>query len=340
MLLTMHWLLTGLLVLSAWSTAAHAQAPEGEAPTSQVSEGEAPEEGSAFSATVLGEVSVGAGTFTPGPAARPYVNLLTKVSASYTFEAPGLVLSGSLSVNVNAVENVDSGGTVPHQVMLSDLKLSLETDGLLAFGPVEITPELGLSLPTSLNSWHVGKIAGLKLGKTTTWSPLAWLDLDLRASLTKNFNLYTNAVLDADNFDIAPLSRAGGAEDLAEGRVATGGGVTSWFAVWGMGVTFTALEALTFWIDFEMLHLFSYDAIPLDAYSSPYAHEGRGQSDLMYGTIEVAYEVIEGLTLALGTMVEQTPMSDDNSAHRFPWWDTTNGSANRQVFYLDVIGSF
>ena len=102
----------------------------------------------------------------------------------------------------------------------------------------------------------------------------------------------------------------------------------------------TVADVVSFVIDFEMLHLFSYQAIPLDQYSSPYAQEGRGQTDLMYGTLEVSWEVMEHLSLALGTVVEQTPLTADNTGPRFPWWDTTNGSANRQVFYLDVTGSF
>ena len=90
---------------------AHAIEPEeGEVQVTPAARDEGPsvvvnsdEETSPFSASVLGEVSVGAGTFTPGPAARPYVNLLTKVRGSYRFDDLGLVLGLSFSVNVNAV---------------------------------------------------------------------------------------------------------------------------------------------------------------------------------------------------------------------------------------------
>ena len=299
-------------------------------------------EASPFSASVLAEVSVGAGTFTPGPAQRPYVNLLTRVRGAYSFESIGLTLGASFSVNVNAVENADSGNTVPHQVKPGDLRIDASLDGLLNDAPLglELSPRVSLILPTSLESIHVGKILGVHTGVTLSIEPLDWLYLDLRTSVTKNLNLSTHAILEAERFDLAPLSRSGGAEAIAEGRVATAGGLTSWFCVWGMGVAFTPVAGLEILVDFEMLHLFSYDQIPLDEYSSPYADEGRGQSDLMYGTIEVSYEVIKGLTLALGSLVEQAPLGLDNESARFPWWDTTNQSANRQVFYLDVLGSF
>lgn len=343
------------------STAAHADVPDAPQPEvspvvaeevvaeevveEETAEQEAPADDSAdspFSASVLAEVSIGAGTLTPGPAGRPYVNLLTRVRGSYRFEDLGLELGLSFSVNVNAVENADSGNTVPHQVKPGDLRLTADLDGLLTWDAIglEVLPSVSLSLPTSLESIHVGKLFGVTAGVSVAVEPLAWLYADVRTSFTKNVNLTTHAVLEADRFDVAPLSRAGGAEAIAEGRVAIAGGLTSWYAVWGAGVTFTPVERFSILIDFEMLHLFSYDTIPLDAYSSPYAHEGRGQSDLMYGTIELAYALIEGLSLALGTVVEQEPLSADNTSPRFPWWDTTNGSANRQVFYVDVIGSF
>jgi hypothetical protein len=343
-------LLASLFIL-AIGAPTHASEPEDRAPQSAPSAPEVDtahtdagdeETTSPFSASVLGEVSVGAGTFTPGPAARPYVNLLTKVRGSYRFDDIGLSLGLSFSVNVNAVENADSGNAVAHQVKPGDLRLTAALDGLLTWDTIglEVLPTVALSLPTSLESLHVGKLFGLSAGLSVAVEPLDWLYTEVRTSFTKNVNLTTHAVLDAGNFDLAPLSRAGGAEAIAEGRVATAGGLTSWYAVWGAGVTFTPVDDFSILIDFEMLHLFSYDAIALDEYSSPYAHEGRGQSDLMYGTVEFGYEVLDGLSLALGTMVEQEPLSADNTSPRFPWWDTTNGSANRQVFYVDVIGSF
>ncbi|MGB0592397.1 MAG: hypothetical protein ACPGU1_22155, partial [Myxococcota bacterium] len=99
------------------STAAHADVPDAPQPevspvvaeevvAEETAEQEAPADDSAdspFSASVLAEVSIGAGTLTPGPAGRPYVNLLTRVRGSYRFEDLGLELGLSFSVNVNAV---------------------------------------------------------------------------------------------------------------------------------------------------------------------------------------------------------------------------------------------
>ena len=339
----MHPWVPSLIALSLLATPAAAdEAPDAETPEAEAHTEAAADEELPFSVSVLTEVSIGAGTFTPGPAKRPHVNLYTKLTLSYAFESIGLEVLGKLSANVNAVENADSSNTVPHQVRLGDLALVARTSGLLTWDPIglSISPQLALTFPTSLESQYASKVIGCQLGISVAIEPLSWLAFDARASITKNANLYTTAVLDAAQFDRPPLTRAGGTEAVANGRVAVGGGVTSWNSAYGIETLFTIVEGVTVLIDVEMLHLFSYQAISLDAYSSPYAHQGRGQSDYMYGTMEIGWEIIDEFALALGTIVEQTPLTSDNTAPRFPFWDTTNGSANRQVFYLDVIGSF
>jgi hypothetical protein len=335
-----RWVLT-LFVVTSLTTAAWADEVSQEA-HAVAEESPDAEASFPFGASVLGEISVGSGTFTPGPASRPYVNLLTRLDVDYTFEDLGLVLASRLTMNVNAVETADSSNTVPHEFKVGDLRISAELNDLLTWDAIGlgVSPVAALTFPTSPESRHAGKLFGMKLGVSVSAEPLPWLVVDARTSVTKNLNRYTNTVLQAEDFDLAPLSRAGGAESVADGRVATGSGVTSWYATWGAGATFTVFDVLSFVIDFEMLHLFSYQQIPLDEYSSPYAHAGRGQSDLMYGTLEVGWDVMDNLSLALGTLVEQSPLTADNTGPRFPFWDTTNGSANRQVFYLNVAGSF
>ena len=76
-----------------------------------------------------------------------------------------------------------------------------------------------------------------------------------------------------------------------------------------------------------------------DLCASPNATAGVGQSDVMWGGLEVSYAVHEYVDLALGSWTEQAPKTADGEAFRFPFWDTTNGAANRQVFYLTVTGS-
>jgi hypothetical protein len=50
----------------------------------------------------------------------------------------------------------------------------------------------------------------------------------------------------------------------------------------------------------------------------------------MAGSLEVGVEVIDELSVAIGTLVQQAPKTADNRKFRFPFWDTTNGADNRQ----------
>ena len=70
------------------------------------------------------------------------------------------------------------------------------------------------------------------------------------------------------------------------------------------------------------------------------AQSGRGRTDVMAGSLEVGVEVIDELSVAIGTLVQQAPKTADNRKFRFPFWDTTNGADNRQIFYLDITGTF
>ena len=92
-------------------------------------------------------------------------------------------------------------------------------------------------------------------------------------------------------------------------------------------------------LDWTLVHSWTYQRFPADALSSPYAQESRGLSDSMVGSLEFSVEVLDQLSVGVGTLVEQTPKTLDNERFRFPFWDTTNGAANRQVFYVDVIGT-
>ena len=321
-----------------------ATAASAEEPASDAAATSSPSEDTPFplGATIVWENAVGRGTFIGDPAVRqPLWNMYLSLRPAFRFDDPPIVLQLRLDLDVNLVEDAGSTSNHPHQMRVGDLTFTVTWDDLVLYEPaaVQVTPTVTIVFPTSLLSRLMTKAFGLRLGVDIEASPVAWLGLDVRARATKNFNTYTNAVLKDDDFSAPPVSRAGGAEALAAGRTATTIGATSWEVVWGASVEGRPVAGLSVLVDFEMAHLFSYHRIPVDRWSSPYAQPGRGQSDLMYGTIELAYEVNEHLTLALGTVVEQTPKTADNRRFRFPFWDTTNGADNGQVFYLDVTGT-
>ncbi len=305
---------------------------------------EAKEEPFFIGGTVIYENSLGRGTFlSAGPNQRPWWNMWFRLEPFYRVHGvDGLRLALRFDFSVNVVENADSSNTRPNQLQPGDLKLIASWADIATWEPIGfgLSASVALSFPTSWASRLTTKVLGMSGGFTTAIAPLDWLEIHYRFGVTKNFNQYTHAVVDTDDFASPPVSRAGGAEALAESLLATGSAATSHLIDNELGATFTLFDVVSFGITWEMLHAFSYGNYPLDKWSSPYATAGRGQTDIMIGTLEVGWEVFDYFSLALGTVVEQAPKSADNQDFRFPWWDTTNGASNRQLFYLDAIGSF
>ncbi|MCB9726874.1 MAG: hypothetical protein H6746_00185 [Deltaproteobacteria bacterium] len=297
-----------------------------------------------FGGTVVLETSVGRGSFIRDEAARrPLASLYVSARPEVRVARErALALGLAFDFDVNLVENADSESTRPHQVRAGDLELFARWDELATWeaGHLSFGAALGVKTPTSLLSRFQTKILGLTASTATTWQPTEWLGVAWSFTVTKNINRYRSAVLRDDAFDLALPSRAGGAEVVAEGRTATQLGVTSFLVGNALSLEFSFLDRFTASLGWELVHAFSYNDYPKDALAADAADGGRGRTDVMAGSIEVGVEVIEHLSVALGTLVQQAPKTADNRHFRFPFWDTSNGADNRQVFYLDVTGTF
>jgi hypothetical protein len=294
--------------------------------------------------TIVLETSVGRGSFIRDAAvrrplatlyvsARPEVRLLAKRQ---------LALGLGFDFDTNLVENADSESTRPRQVRAGDLEVFARYDDLARHRPahLRLSAAVAIKTPTSLLSRYQTKLFGLGLSTVTSWEPLDWLGVSWSLGLTKNFNRYRTAVLRDGAFDIAPPSRAGGAEVVAEGRTATSDGVASFSVSNAVSVDFSFLERFSASVGWELAHAFSYNRYAKDELAAEAAQSGRGRTDVMAGSLEVGVEVIDELSVAIGTLVQQAPKTADNRKFRFPFWDTTNGADNRQIFYLDITGTF
>lgn len=295
------------------------------------------EERGPFGGGVWLTTSLGRGTFNSGPDHQPLVNLDLSLRPRYTFDFErDIALRLRFDVSADLVENAHGGGTERQQVLASDLLLSGTWGELAEVEAVDLTlsAAFGVVFPTSLASDHAGKLLGLQAAVTATFEPSPWLELAYTLTATKNFNRYDVATLDAGDFAVTPSARPGGAEALGGALTATGAGVTEWGLTHTLWADFAPVEGLSIWLGWSLTQAWTNKAIPKDDRSSAHAVGGRGQSDVMTGGLEVGYAVHELLSVALGTSVSQTPKTLDNTSFRFPFWDTTNGSLNRQVFYL------
>jgi len=297
-----------------------------------------------YGGLVLLSNSVGRGTFIGDEFnARPSWNMLLSVRPKFTISKKhNLIMQLRFDMNQTLVDNADTTAAVPNEFLLYDIRLGLYYNNFVDL------KDVGLKLsawgefffPTSKLSQLQTKILGLRLGLKTSYKPLDWMSITFSSYATKNFNRYTNYVLDEDDFSIPLVARAGGAESVESGLVANGLAPSEWFVTNAISVGFTFLEKFNATVGWTMLNAFSYADHPIDELSSPHAVAGRGRADLMYGTIEVGYGITDNVSVSLGSTVEQSPKTADNQSFRFPFWDTTNGAANRQSFYLDVAGSF
>lgn len=286
--------------------------------------------------------SLGRGTFNTGVEHQPLLSFEMELRPVWRVDQDlGITIALKLGMWFDAVENAYSESTERQQVFLSDLILSASWSSFAEIESAGLSWDgvFALVMPTSLLSQHVSKVLGLRLGVTTNWEALDWLTVSYDLTGTRNFNLYDSAVLDDGDFSVAPRRRPGGAEAVSDSLTATGEGVTAWALSQSLTLELTIVSGLTALIDFTLGHSWRAKSIPLDEYSSPYAVGGVGRSDWMAGTIELSYELHELVSLTLGTVTEQAPKHADNEGFRFPFWDTTNGALNRQVFYLTAAVS-
>lgn len=304
-----------------------------------------------FGGTLLLSQSLGTGTFIDGPAASPYFNLALVLR-------PHVVLSkefdvrirAKLGFDINALDNADSLRDYSGQPLLWDIDLGVSVTPLTMKFDVwptssapaifELTTAFDLIFPASLASQIATKYLGLRLEVAATFAPFDWLEVGYTLGATKNFNRFPNTVINASDFSAPPVARAGGAAGVDTLLIATGQGVTEWGVSNTVHLGFSFLERVNITVEFGITHAFTYlRNIPKDALSSPHAQANRGRSEVMTGSIELAVDIIEHLSVAIGTITEQAPYSPDGETLRSPFWDATNGAANRQVIYLDIIGS-
>lgn len=220
---------------------------------------------------------------------------------------------------------------------MTPLKVSLSSSTRAS---IRLRTSFHVVAPTSLASQLATRLLGLLLGLACVVTPFADLEVRYGLRVTKNFNPYTNAAIDTEAFDNAPILRRGSEAGLETFLVATGAEATEWGIGNSVALAWRFAERWALSVGFDFMVAISYlDNTPVDAYASPYAQPNRGVSELMRGDLQLSFQPFPYLGIALGTATEQAPLGPDNTAVRSPWWDGGNGASNRQVFYLDIVGS-
>ena len=299
-----------------------------------------------FGGLVIFENSLGRGTFSgvaDNAAAQPLWTMSFSMWPNYVLSRDrGLLrLQVRVGLDLNIIENFNSLNTTSNDAQLRDLQFVIQWLNFAQYKPAKLSWSafFRIGVPTSRLSQLETRILQARVDLNTVWTPLNWLRVNYFFSIYHNFHRYQNRVVDTSDFDFPPTVRSGGAEALGGALLATGVGNAQWQLLHGVGVTF-ATKGFYAAFNWFLLQTYGYQHFSKDSQASPYGVDGRARLDLMVGAIELGYSVNRYFTIALGSSTLQSPLTANNQSVRFPFWDTTNGSANRQTFYLDLVGSF
>ena len=367
-------LLAGLAILTL-AVAQPASATEDHAGAGVAKE--APKKNPAKPFPISGNVSagttVGIGTFVDGPQRRPSMSGSLSLTVR-TAPATGWTLMVMQDISKTLIDNADDGAASrARETFVSDpvaMVLWAPTTGggggekkemteaerkqaalnpmmshsgsgkpLALPGDIRVNFAGIFSLGTSRVSRFQGNYgtAGLAVNLVRSFGPVM---LAYRLRFSKNFHEYSNASVDTSGLTSTSMLRAGGAEDLGGGMMATPFQNTSYFLRNRLLMSWDISDAWSFQAMLRVTNLFRYYEAPLDEYSSKYAKEGRGRSDTQLGTMSLNYVMGSSLIWSLASTTWSAPWSNDNQSYRFPLWDFVSASDNITTVSLSVTKMF
>lgn len=289
-------------------------------------------------AIIIYENSIGIGTFVPGEYTdRPLWSMLLSLRP-FVRLADNMRLVARIDLAKDIIENADSALATKGETLISDFILTYDVT------PIVTEPVSGLSLrgwidllaPVSLASQAQTRILTLRGGLGLSKS-FEWVNLYYQTRFDYNFNRSKYPAFDVANSAEPPCLSA---KSLDSGGSVCGSRSNTQFQFMNrLTVEFVPVERLGITIDFLVYNSFGYE-MPDDGFTPDNAKPGIGQRDLTAGTVEVSYQVLDQLGLALGTSTVQTPKTLDNEGFRFPFFDYRSTSDNLTTIYLDVIATF
>lgn len=168
------------------------------------------------------------------------------------------------------------------------------------------------------------------------------VNLSYSFSVSKNFNRFTNTVLDARELDI--FARIGGPEQITQALVAEGGILSEWTISNALSLGWrTPLAGLSTNVVFSLVDSFSYredQLMQADEFTSEFARVGRGRSQFMSGAVSVSYAFLQRYAVTTAMSTAQLPKTFDNRRVRFPFWDTQSGNLQYTSVGMTLSASF
>jgi hypothetical protein len=287
------------------------------------------------------DIEMGSGTFVINEASRnEYIAWNLGLVPGYLFKDRTKI---QLSVGLSQELTQNDGDSIPHQLLLSDVKLSLSRP-LYRWdsSKTQISGDIGVVAPTSLRS-QFERLYTAATASLSLQQPVGDFYFSFRTAFRKNFHQYSTPILSEDDIvaDQAnglktELARQNGAERVDAG-IALGmqNNVShSWSNQLLAAYSFN--EALTLSIMYALGHGWGYENYPNDQLTAVGAQGGSRRGDSSTADLSLSYQAKDNFEIAGGVRTMTSPRTADDKALRFPFYEFNNAELNLSVFYVSA----
>jgi hypothetical protein len=287
------------------------------------------------------DIEVGSGTFVINESSRnEYIAWTLGLVPGYQF-ADRTRIELSMSASQELTQN--DGDSVPHQLLLSDLRLSVSRP-LYRWESTktQITGQLGVVAPTSLRS-QFERLYTAVSGSLSLQQPVDDFYFSFRTAFRKNFHQYTTPILSEDDIETdqanglkTELARQGGSERVQAGIAI--GMQNNVSHTWSnqLLAAYSFSDALTLSLMYALAHGWGYESYPNDELTAAGAQAGSRRRDASTADISLAYQARDNFEIAGGVRTLTSPRTADDKAIRFPFYEFNNAELNLSVFYISA----
>lgn len=287
------------------------------------------------------DIEVGSGTFVINESSRnEYIAWTLGLAPGYQF-ADRTRIELSMSASQELTQN--DGDSVPHQLLLSDLRLSVSRP-LYRWESTktQITGQVGVVAPTSLRS-QFERLYTAVSASLSLQQPVDDFYFSFRTAFRKNFHQYTTPILSEDDIETdqanglkTELARQGGNERVQAGIAI--GMQNNVSHTWSnqLLAAYSFSDTLTLSLMYALAHGWGYESYPNDELTAAGAQAGSRRRDASTADISLAYQAKDNFEIAGGVRTMTSPRTADGKSLRFPFYEFDNAELNLSVFYISA----
>lgn len=302
---------------------------------------------SGFQFIVAMDHYLGSGTFVDASKYSYLAGYLTVVP-QYLFGIGKQRLVASVTARLSyeyTMPDVETG----RKVSFFDTRIGVSAPAVFrdtAFTGIAFSPNLGITLPTSPESWNAGMITALSLGVTMSRS-VKTVDFRLITGASRSF--YTGAQNGVrasnardENGNLYVVCRSGepvcGFSNMNPAWSFNIGGQVQWRAT-GNLLFYVGYSYIKSWRYAATNTLDPYTPKAVDANGNPVADVGLGQMDRTSAYFGASYQLNEHYSLDLGVSNFQTPLSPTGQV-RFPFLSFGTWADNNTSLYFTITAAY